>query len=270
MLVNGLNIYVEAAGDGPPVLLLHGFPDCSELWRHQVPVLAEAGYRVITMDPRGYGSSDKPLRVEEYRPSVLLSDVAGVLDQLDAGPVHLVGHDWGAAVAWMFAAKSPDRLTSLTCLSSGHPAAFGRAGWAQREKSWYVLLFQFDVTEEWLLRDDARNLREILADHPDAQAAVRRLQSPGAATAALGLYRAFAPPSSLLAPPRPPAPIPVPVMGMWGSADRFLTEAQMTGSAAEVSGPWRYERVEGAGHWIPLDAPETASRLLLDFLGSTA
>jgi pimeloyl-ACP methyl ester carboxylesterase len=268
MLVNGLSLHVEVSGEGPPVLLLHGFPDSSDLWRHQVPALTAGGYRVITMDLRGYGASDKPAGVGDYRPSVVLGDVGGVLDQLHVDRVHLVGHDWGAAIAWVFAASSPGQLASLTCVSSGHPAAFWRAGWAQREKSWYMLLFQFGIAEEWLLRDDARNLRELLSDHPAAEEAVRRLQQPGAATAALGLYRAWAPPSALVAAPRPSAPVPVPVMGVWGSADRFLTEAQMTGSAAEVRGPWRYERVDGAGHWIPLDAPETISHLLLDFLGS--
>ena len=245
--VNGVRLNVEERGAGPAVLLLHGFPDAGDLWRHQVPALVEAGYRVITMDLRGFGDSDRPTEVREYRPEVVVRDITGVLDHFGVDRVHLVGHDWGGVIAWTSAVTNPDRLASLTCLSTGHPAAYRDAGWAQREKGWYTLLFQFDIAGTWLLRDDARNLREALTEHPDAEAAIARLRRPGAVDAALGLYRAWAPPESLVAEPHPYPRIPVPVMGVWSSRDRFLTEEQMTGSAAYVSGPWRYERIAGRG-----------------------
>ncbi|MGW5362646.1 alpha/beta fold hydrolase [Actinopolymorpha pittospori] len=269
LTVNGVSLRVEESGAGPTVLLLHGFPDSSDLWRHQVPALVGAGYRVLTMDLRGFGESERPAEVAEYRPEAVIGDITGVLDHFGVDRVHLVGHDWGGVIAWTVATTNPDRLASLTCLSTGHPAAYRDAGWAQREKGWYTLLFQFEIAGAWLLRDDARNLREALTEHPDAEAAVERLRRPGAVDASLGLYRAWAPPESLLARPHPYPSIPVPVMGVWSTRDRFLTEEQMTGSAAYVSGPWRYERVEDVGHWLPLEAPAKITELLLDFLGST-
>jgi pimeloyl-ACP methyl ester carboxylesterase len=179
---------------------------------------------------------------------------------------HVVGHDWGAALGWRLAAVAPDRVTSLAALSVGHPAAFARAGLAQREKSWYMLLFQFEgVAEQWLSADGYANLRAWSA-HPDADAVVARLAAPGALTAALGIYRDSLPPSALVA--RRPAlpPITAPVLGVWSSGDRFLLEEPMIASGSYVTGPWRYARVEDAGHWLQLDRPEALNQLLLDFL----
>lgn len=265
--VNGIELNVEDSGTGPAVLLVHGFPDSSDVWRHQVPALTAAGYRVITMDLRGFGESDKPVDVAAYRAEEVIADIAGVLDHFGIERVHLVAHDWGSVIAWVFAAALPARLASLTCMSTGHPASYRAAGWEQRQKGWYTLLFQFDVAGQWLLQDGERNLREFLAEHPDADRAIEKLRRPGAVDAALGLYRAWAPPESLVAAPAAFAPIPVPVMGLWSSGDRFLTEGQMTGSASYVSGPFRYERVEGAGHWLLLDEPQKVTDLLLDFIG---
>ncbi|WP_055589129.1 alpha/beta fold hydrolase [Streptacidiphilus griseoplanus] len=268
-MIDGLAVQTHGSEFGPAVLLLHGFPDSAELWRGQVPVLVDAGYRVITVDLRGFGASDKPVAVEEYAPARVLGDVEAVLDGLGVDRAHVVGHDWGAVIAWVFASAKPDRVAGLVCLSTGHPASYRRAGREQREKGWYTLLFQFDVAEEWLLQDSAAQLRELLAGHPDMEQAVARLQQPGAMTAALGLYRAWAPPESLVGPRRPPAPVDVPAMGLWGTEDRFLTEQQMTGSAQEVRGTWRFERIVGAGHWLPLEATAAVNRLLLDFLART-
>jgi pimeloyl-ACP methyl ester carboxylesterase len=167
----------------------------------------------------------------------------------------------------MTAAHAPDRVHTVTALSVGHPAAFRSAGWAQREKSWYMLLFQFrGIAEEWLRANDFRNLRDW-SGHPDIERAVARLSEPDALTASLGLYRANLAPESLLAPPAVPPPVTAPAMGVWSTGDLALTEAQMTGSAGHVAGPWRYERLEGAGHWLQLDAPAAVSELLADFIG---
>jgi pimeloyl-ACP methyl ester carboxylesterase len=206
-MIDGLAVQAQVPGGGPAVLLVHGFPDSSELWRHQVSALLDAGHRVITMDLREFGASDKPAAVHEYAPARVLSDLE---------------------------------------------------------------MFQFDVAEEWLLQDSAAQLRELLAAHPDVEQAVARLRQPGAMTGALGLYRAWAPPASLVGHRPAAAPVRAPAMGVWGSADRFLTEQQMTGSAEEAHGEWRYERIDGAGHWLPLEAPDTVTRLLLHFLPQTA
>jgi pimeloyl-ACP methyl ester carboxylesterase len=263
--VNDIELHVEERGSGPAVLLVHGFPDTSLLWREQVPELAAAGYRVITLDLRGFGRSDKPHDVDAYLPDKLVGDLEGVLDRLDVPAVHLVGHDWGSVLSWVFAATRPERVTSLACLSTGHPAAYRAAGWRQRQLGWYALLFQFDVAEQWLLQDDARNLREFLSEHPDVDEVLDSLRRPGMITPALGVYRAWTPPESLVEPMRPLPKIPVPVLGVWSTNDRFLTEDQMIGSAAHVSGTFRYERMEDAGHWIPLDCPRRTTDLLIDF-----
>jgi pimeloyl-ACP methyl ester carboxylesterase len=264
-----ISVNVRDAGAGTPVVLLHGWPDTGELWRHQVPVLAAAGYRVITPDLRGFGGSGKPTDPAAYTAARLVGDVIGVLDALDLPRAHLVGHDWGAAIAWMTATFAAQRVSSLTALSVGHPAAFRSAGWPQREKSWYMLLFQFTgVAERWLSADDFRNLREWSA-HPDIEPVIQRFRDPLALTASLGPYRAILAPETLVTPPPPLPPVAVPVMGVWSTGDLALVENGMTGSSDHVTGPWRYERLEGVGHWIPLEAPDVLNALLLDFLAQT-
>ena len=265
--VNGVDINVlDTGGSGPAVLLVHGWPDSHELWRHQVDGLAAAGYRVIAPDLRGFGDSGKPAAVEDYGLPQIIGDLVGLLDHLGLGQVHLVGHDWGGAIGSVFAAMVPTRVASLTCLSVGHPAAFRAAGWSQREKSWYMLLFQFaGVAERWLSQDDFRNFREW-SRHPEAESVIARLREPAALTASLGVYRAVVAPESLVTPSAELPPIAVPTMGVWSTGDFAITEQAMTGSAAYVTGPWRYERIDGAGHWMQLDAPDRVTSLLLDFL----
>ncbi len=140
---NGVGIEFDVTGSGQPVLLLHGFPDTGRLWRHQVPALVDAGFQVIVPDLRGYGRSDKPAEVEAYAAPLLAQDVLGVLDTAGIERTHVVGHDWGAALAWVFAALVPDRVDHLVAMSVGHPTAFRTAGYRQREKSWYMFFFQF-------------------------------------------------------------------------------------------------------------------------------
>jgi pimeloyl-ACP methyl ester carboxylesterase len=264
--LDDVTLSVQDTGAGSPVLLLHGWPDCGGLWRHQVPALAAAGYRVLAPDLRGFGDSSKPAETEAYAAPRMVGDVVGVLDRLSIEQAHLVGHDWGAAIAWMTAALVPGRVASVTALSVGHPAAFATAGWEQRERSWYMLLFQFPgVAEQWLSADGFRNLREW-SRHPDIDAVCERLADPGALTAGLNLYRAILPPASLLGPPLELPPVQAPAMGIWSSGDLALTEEQMTGSAKHVTGPWRYEGLDGLGHWPQLEAPEVVNALLLDFL----
>src|SRR5262249_9823817 len=152
-------IEYDVTGEGPPVVLLHGFPDSGRLWRHQVPALAAAGFQVIVPDLRGYGRSDKPEDVAAYSMSLLAGDVMAVLAELDIGRAHVVGHDWGAALAWALASFAPDKIDHLAVLSVGHPATFRRTP-QQREKSWYMLLFQFPgIAERWLSEDHWYNFR---------------------------------------------------------------------------------------------------------------
>ena len=183
--VGDLTFAVQDEGEGPAVVLLHGFPDSHALWRHQIPALVAAGYRVIAPDLRGFGESSMPVGADQYGILDLVGDVLGTLDALGVQRAHVVGHDWGAALAWAMAAFVPDRVDHLVALSVGHPSAFRDAGFAQREKSWYMLLFQFeDIAETWLSADDFANM-QTWAQHPDMDQVAIDLARPGALTAAL-------------------------------------------------------------------------------------
>jgi pimeloyl-ACP methyl ester carboxylesterase len=258
-------IEYEVTGQGRPVILLHGFPDSGRLWRKQVPVLADAGFRVIVPDLRGYGRSDKPESADSYSFPWLVADVVAVLDDAEAERAHVVGHDWGAALGWVFASLVPDRVDHLAALSVGHPSTFRRT-LEQHEKSWYMLLFQFaGIAERWLSDNNWANFR-AWAHHPDWEAVTAELEATHSLTPALNWYRANVPAESWVAPaPALPA-VQAPTMGIWSSGDMALTETQMTDSAENVAGPWRYERVDGPGHWMQLEAPDTISGLLVDFL----
>ncbi|HUY67006.1 MAG TPA: alpha/beta fold hydrolase [Acidimicrobiales bacterium] len=248
------------------MILLHGFPDSGRLWRNQVGSLASGGLRVIVPDLRGYGRSGKPPAVDDYSLPVIAGDVLAVLDQLGVERAHVVGHDWGAALAWVMGSLVPDRVDHLAALSVGHPLAFRAAGLGQLEKSWYMFLFQFEgVAERWLSDDSWANFR-AWSDHPDADAVIDDLEKDASLTPGLNWYRANVPPQAWIDPPPALPPVEAPTMGVWGSGDFALTEQQMTASAEYVAGPWRYERLQGPGHWMPLDAPDQVTRLLLDFL----
>lgn len=261
-----LNVEVHGPDDGTPVLLLHGFPDTGRLWSKQITPLTDAGFRVIVPDQRGYGASDKPGAVDAYNILLLATDAVAVLDGVGAATAHVVGHDWGAAVAWGLASFAPDRVKRLVALSVGHPSAFRSAGLDQREKSWYMLLFQFEgVAEQWLANDGWANFREW-SRHPDADAVIAELEANGSLTPGLNWYRANLSPQTWVEPPLQLPTITVPTMGVWSSGDFALTEGQMTGSGEFVDASWRYERVEGPGHWMQWEAPDQVGALLLDFL----
>ena len=263
--VDGVGIEYEVTGTGPPVVLLHGFPDSGRLWRHQVPALAGAGFQVIVPDLRGYGRSGKPEGIEAYSLPLLAGDVMAILADLEITRAHVVGHDWGAALAWGLAARAPGRVDHLVALSVGHPATIRRT-LQQREKSWYMLLFQFaGIAERWLTDDDWANFRNW-ARHPDAGQVIAELEANGSLTPGLNWYRANVPPESWVRPPVALPPVQAPTMGVWSTGDSALTEIQMTDSAENVAGPWRYERLDGPGHWMQLDAPDQVNALLLDFL----
>jgi pimeloyl-ACP methyl ester carboxylesterase len=254
------------------VLLLHGFPDSRLLWRAQVPALAAAGFRVIAPDLRGFGDAPRPSDVRSYRRPFLIADVLGILDALGVARAHLVGHDWGAALTWRLAGSYAERFDRVVALSVGAPASSGWNTVEQRERSWYFDFFQkAGQAEAELTADNWKLFREWSRGQGDQEQYLRDLARPGALTAGLNWYRAaFSP----LAPGEAPLPelppwhrIRNPVLGVWSDRDPFLLEPQMTLSAATVDGPWRYERIAEAGHWMMLDQPEKLNRLLIDFLG---
>ena len=263
--VDGVGIEYEAVGEGRPVVLLHGFPDSGRLWRHQVPALADAGFRVVVPDLRGYGRSDKPEQVDAYSMMLLAGDVMAMMSDAGVDRAHVVGHDWGAGLAWAMASLAPGSVDHLVVMSVGNPVTFLRT-LEQRQKSWYMLLFQFPgIAERWLTEDNWANLRS-LAGHPDADQVIAELEETGSLTPGLNYYRANVGPESWVGPPLELPPVQAPAMGLWSTGDIALTEVQMTDSAKNMAGSWRYERLDGPGHWMQLEAPDQVNALLLDFL----
>jgi len=262
---NGLSFPVVDVGTGPAVLLLHGFPDSRFLWRNQVGPLVDAGFRVIAPDLRGFGDAPKPSAVEEYRIPVVARDVIGILEALDITQARVVGHDFGAALAWYLATAFPARVERLAVLSVGTGSGF--SAMEQREKSWYFLFFQFEgIAEASLSRNNWQMFKEWTRNQGDQERYLKDLARPGALTAALNWYRANVRPQMPVDNAAPPPKIACPVLGVWSDLDPFLTEGQMLKSTERVSGPWRYEKITGAGHWMTLDKPAEVNRLLLGFL----
>jgi pimeloyl-ACP methyl ester carboxylesterase len=269
LTLNGLRFNIAFAGpdDGPPVLLVHGFPDDHTIWRHQIPALAAAGYRVIAPDMRGCGESDMAPMRSDYRRELLVADLVALLDHLHLAQVRLVAHDWGAVIGWHLAIAHPEHVERYLALSVGHPHCYAHGGLKQKLIGWYaIFFFLFRDAGAWLLKQGdwwlfrtAVNLRD---EWPQTKA---RLARPGRLIAGMNYYIANI---SLLW--SKPAPVNVPVMGVWSAGDRFLVERQMSESGSFVTKRWRYHKLEGAYHWLQVDRPEEANRLMLDYLGSSA
>ena len=262
---NGVRLHVEERGNGAPVVLLHGWPDSAYLWRNQVPALAASGFRVIAPDMRGFGRSDRPQQVAAYALAEAVADVAGILDALGIEKAHVVGHDWGAAVAWLTATIRPERVDRLVVLSVPHLRASQTL--RQHEMAWYQLFFQFtEIAEATLRYDDWAMLRAFSRGDGDIDRWIADLSRPGALTASLNWYRANLAPRMPGPPPALP-PVTAPTLGIWSTGDHYLDGSRMEMSGQHVTGPWRYEEIDGASHWIPLDAPDRLNALLLDWLG---
>jgi len=259
-----MNLNVHTEGEGTPVLLIHGFPDSHRLWRNQIGPLAAAGFRTIAPDLRGLGDSPKPEGIDAYRlPVIAQEDLIPLLDE----PAHVIGHDFGAALAWIVATLRPDLVRTLSVLSVGHPNMRATRTMESREKGWYQLAFQFPEAEELFLRDDAKLFREWIKPAKDIERYVADLSRPGAMTAALSFYRANLHPRNELT-FRALPPCQAPTLGLWSTGDKFLTEVQMQGSGVHCANGFRYERVEDATHWMQLDQPERVTELLLEHLAS--
>lgn len=272
-----VSLAVAEAGAGEPVILLHGFPEISHSWRHQLPALSTAGFHAVAPDLRGYGASDRPTDTAAYALPNLVGDLIGLITALGHESAHVVGHDWGGSIAWVTASRAPERVRSLTILNSPHPVASAESRQIpeQRQKSWYMLLFQFvGVAEEWLSANDFANLRSFVFDtaapgtfsEDDREIFVAALRQDGALTAALDYYRANIPPQSWLRPPPDLPPVEVPTMIVWGEADAYMSPVLLERSIAKVTGPLRVERLPGVSHWVQQEAPDEVNRLLVDFL----
>src|SRR4029077_13771200 len=247
--VNGVSMYVEEHGAGVPVLLMHGWPDSARLWRNQVPFLVSNGFRVITPDLRGFGRSGRPQEVAAYRLPNVVADVTGLLDALGLQTAHVVGHDWGAAVAWLTAAVAPDRVSSLVVISVPHPLA--PVTLRQHEMAWYQLFFQFaGVAEATIKADDWAWLRMFSRGDGDTGQWIEDLSRAGALTAGLNWARANLAPRMPGPQPGLP-PVQAPVLGIWSDGDHYLDGERMRQSAAWGAGPGRYAEIADASHWGP-------------------
>ena len=265
----GLVFDAVAAGpaDGELVLLLHGFPQPSSMWRAQLDALAAAGYRAVAFDQRGYSPRARPADVDEYRIGHLVDDVLAVADHLGAERFHVVGHDWGAVVAWHVAGRHPGRVRTLTALSVPHPIAFAAALAStdddQRSRSSYVSFFrQAGVAEDLLLAGGLTALLGASGYPLDPAGIVERMSAPGALTAALNWYRAMD--AGLVAVGK----IERPTLYVWSTRDAALGREGAEATAAHVAAPYRFEILEGVSHWIPEEVPDVLTRLLLEHLAA--
>ena len=261
--VGDVSLNVQVAGSGPPVLLLHGFPDSLALWRDVAPRLVAAGHTTIAPDLRGFGESDAPAGRAHYRMDRIVGDLVQLLAALDVRePVHVMGHDWGAGVAWCLALVRPDLVRTNVAISVGHPREYALAGLEQRRKGAYLVFWQLPgLSERSLSRNGYAGLRHWARHHPDVDSCVRDMSRPGRLTAGLNWYRAnFA---SVIFRPWPRCRVPT--LGLWSSEDHCLAEDQMIKSARRMEAPWRYERIEGARHWLPLEEPGRVATLALEW-----
>ncbi|MFW5418518.1 alpha/beta hydrolase [Nocardiopsis sp. CNT-189] len=253
--------------DGPLVLFLHGFPEFASCWGEQIAAAARAGYRAVAVDQRGYSPGARPEGPAAYTVDELVGDVFAFADELQAERFHLVGHDWGGVLAWPAAGRRPERIRTLTVLSTPHPRALARAvaeSEEQRESLSYIGLFRREgKAEEVLLGDGAAALRGIYQGRVPAglvEENVRRLGEPGALTAALNWYRALDGAAA-------DAPvIEVPVLYLWGEGDLAFTAAAAESTGEWVSGEYEYVRLDGASHWLPEEDPERIIPPILEHL----
>jgi len=267
---NGLRHRVLADGpaDGELFVLLHGFPEGAESWTHQVDALARAGALAVAPDMRGYGLSDAPEGAEHYAMAQLVADVEGIVKSFGRERAHIAGHDWGAMVAWFFALEHPEMTSSLTALSVGHPAALAAAmaDEDQRNRSRYIDLFLMEGKAEQVLEADGhRRLRAMLAPAiPPAvvEGFVRSLSRPGRLTAALNYYRANLSRESAWKGLQRNARVTAPTTLLWGDSDPALGRAQAEGTHRFVTGPFRLEVLEGAGHWLQFERPDEVALAL--------
>ena len=273
----GVRLHYVEAGEGPLVVLLHGFPEFWFSWRFQIPALAAAGFRVVAPDMRGYNLSDKPKGVGSYTLEGLARDVERLVPALGEERAAIVGHDWGGIVAWAVAILHPGRVERLAILNVPHPERFSRGLRTPRQllKSSYAFFFQLPWLPERVLRaGDFALVRSVLRNDPvrpgtfgedDINRYVEALSRPGALTAAINYYRALA--------RRAPAVaralrrrVGAPVMVIWGQRDLFLIP-ELARPDPEWVPDARVERLPDASHWVQQDRPERVNALLLSFLG---
>ena len=270
---NDLTFDVRDAGpaDGPVVVLLHGFPQHNDSWDPVIDRLTAQGYRCLAPNQRGYSSGARPSRRRDYRIPELVGDLGALIDTSGARKVHLVGHDWGAVVAWAAAAEMPERLATVSPVSVPHPAAFIKSFANSRQglASWYMYAFQLPRVPEWsMLRRNGTMLSRSLRQAGQTAAAAERdaqaMSEPGALTAALNWYRAM----PLSNPRAINQKVSVPTLYVWSDQDVALMPKAAHNTARYVTGEYRFEILPGVSHWIPEEQPDKLADLLLDWFAA--
>lgn len=271
--VGDVRLHVVSQGSGPPVLLLHGFPEFWYSYRHQMQALADAGFRAIAPDLRGYNLSDKPKGVRAYDVEKLMGDAEGLLRALGHSRVHLVGHDWGGYLAWYIAAHRPHLVSRLVILNGPHPKIMARELLtpSQLAMSWYIFFFQLPLLPEKVVtrRESLeRVLRgwspaaEVAFTDEDIDAFTEAMRKPGAATAAINWYRAvLRSPFRALRLPK----IQAPTLVIWGELDRCLGLGQLRGLEREVA-HLKIVRLPDAGHFVQQERASEVSAKIVEFL----
>lgn len=275
-----LHVVTDGPADGTPVILLHGFPEFHYGWRKQIPALAEAGFHVIVPDQRGYNLSDKPKGVSAYHVNTLTQDVIGLFDHFGIQKANLVGHDWGAVVAWNVALNHPERLEKLVILNVPHPDVMRRfvlENAEQRKKSWYVFFFQIPFLVEWVLRrDDYRVMKRMMIgsgrkstfSRSDIEVYKKAWSQPGALTGMLNWYRNIVGGSFKYLFQRRNASakrVTVPTLILWGKNDVALSH-EMVRPSLELCDNGKAILFENATHWVQLDEADAVNKNLIEFL----
>lgn len=275
---NGIRLHAVTQGEGPLMLMLHGFPEFWYSWRHQIPEFAQ-DHKVVAIDLRGYNDSDKPEDLAAYRLSELIQDVRGVIQSLGYERCILVGHDWGGAIAWTFADAYPDMVERLIVLNLPHPAKFaaGLRTPQQLLRSWYIFFFQLPLLPEWALQafgyQMIANVFQIMAidktafSSADLQAYQQAAAKPGALTAMINYYRANIFQSALLS--RQWDVLQVPTLLIWGEDDLALGKELTNGTEAYVRDlTVRY--IPNCSHWVQQEKPQLVNQYMREFLRKTA
>jgi len=275
-----LTFSAQAMGDGPIVLCLHGFPDNARSFRHQLPALAEAGYRAISLTLRGYEPGAIPADCD-YTMETTATDILAVIESLDTGPVHLIGHDWGAAVAYVATSAAPERFKSLTVMAVPHAGRFAREGLRipkQLRLSWYMGFFNIPWLSDWVVqRQDYAFIRKLWRDwspgwQPEPgvlDSVIQTLSQPGVRSAALGYYRAALSIKALLVSAEEAHyPVPVPTLALSGERDGCIASEvfEQLMVAQDFPKGLTFSRIAEAGHFLHQEQPEQVNREILDWL----
>ncbi|MEU7791405.1 alpha/beta hydrolase [Amycolatopsis sp. NPDC049159] len=256
---------------GELVLFLHGWPEFADAWTEQLHALGEAGYRAVAVDQRGYSAGARPDGVEHYTLDQLVGDALAFAGSQGAERFHLVARDWGGMIAWALATSYPERLRSLTVLSTPHPAALRRAAATddgQFHDLGYIRFFRRGVgkAEKYLLRDEATQLRAVYSRRIPVEIVERsiaRLSEPGALTATLNWYRGATDDDFDI----PAGRITVPTLYLWGREDPYLGQSAAELTVHHIDAEYRFQILEGASQWMAMEAPDEVIALLLDHVG---